>query len=470
MMILQNLLSKMLKIMNDKALSKRLLKGLGASSFGQVINILIQLVSVPFLIKFWGINIYGEWIAISAIPQYLALSNLGFASVAGNIMTMAAARNDEQEIVSTLQSTLLLFIFLTVLVFVAVFIGINVFDFKQLLQIKYHTIETSRVIIIALSAHVLLSVFGGLFDAIYKANMKLAEFITYINFIRLLEFTVLLAIAGTGGSTSSAAIGYLLTRFFAYILLCVYTLRKCKYVVVGIKHAKLDKIKNMLAPSMAFMAVPLGNMLNIQGMTLLVSSFLGPVAVVTFTTGRTISRLAFQVLEQVKVIIWPEISAAFGVGNINLARSLHRSLFSISLWLSLCIMLILIPLGPTLLNFWTHNKVVYDSFFMNVLFISIIFSAVWNVSSVIQMATNTHAKQAIVYVLANVMAIIFIYSYTTNLLTVAVSLCFVEIIMMLYVVPASLKMLKDNLISLLYYFFQSPSYLVDAIRKKLVNK
>ncbi|MBK1710913.1 hypothetical protein, partial [Marichromatium gracile] len=63
---------------------KRVVKGIGANSFGQVVNLLIQLVSVPVLIASWGFGAYSEWVVLSAIPTYLALSDLGVTTAASS--------------------------------------------------------------------------------------------------------------------------------------------------------------------------------------------------------------------------------------------------------------------------------------------------------------------------------------------------------------------------------------------------
>jgi hypothetical protein len=75
-------------------LKAKLLRNLGANAYGQAITILIQLVSVPLYLHYWGKQLYGEWLILSAIPAYLALSDIGFASVTANDMTMRVANGD----------------------------------------------------------------------------------------------------------------------------------------------------------------------------------------------------------------------------------------------------------------------------------------------------------------------------------------------------------------------------------------
>ena len=70
----------------------RVIRNLGANGVSQIVNIIVQLCSVPLFLRFWGVTLYGEWLTLSAIPAYLAMSDLGFASVAANDMTMRVAR------------------------------------------------------------------------------------------------------------------------------------------------------------------------------------------------------------------------------------------------------------------------------------------------------------------------------------------------------------------------------------------
>src|SRR5260370_14083264 len=66
----------------------RLIRGFGATALGPVVTAIVQIVSVPVFLHFWGVKLYGEWLILSAIPTYLMLSDMGFGSVAGHDMTM----------------------------------------------------------------------------------------------------------------------------------------------------------------------------------------------------------------------------------------------------------------------------------------------------------------------------------------------------------------------------------------------
>src|SRR5260370_15187370 len=82
----------------------RLIRGFGAMALFPVVTAIVQIVSVPVFLHFWGVKLYGEWLILSAIPTYLMLSDMGFGSVAGNDMTMRVAAGDREGALETFQS------------------------------------------------------------------------------------------------------------------------------------------------------------------------------------------------------------------------------------------------------------------------------------------------------------------------------------------------------------------------------
>ncbi|MDB9744191.1 hypothetical protein OAA91_01540 [Fibrobacterales bacterium] len=455
--------------MTDKKVINRVIKGLSAGALGQIVTVVIQLVAVPILLNYWGVIQYGEWIVISAVTQYLALSNLGFTASAGNAMTTAFSNGDGRRLVEVLQSIFVLYLSLFCFVGIIVFTLLAQIDFQQLFQLNYHTNNDVMIILYLMSFYVLLCIFGGLFDAIYRANLKVAYFITIQNTIRLAEFLVLIVIVICGGNTKQVAIGYVTTRIIAYIFLYFQTLKVCRYWELGFSKASIENIRELFLPSLAFMAVPLGGMLNVQGTTLVVSNLLGPVAVVTLSTGRTITRLSFQILEQTKTVFWPEISASIGTGKMTLARNLHRKLFGASFWISICVVVTLILSGEELISVWTQNQVTYNSSFMNLLFIGIFVNSTWYVSSVIQMATNTHMKQSILYIFANVFTVILAMTTAPflGLESIGIALIICEIIMAIYVLPASLRYLSESPTTFFIELLRIPFTFYHLLQRKI---
>src|SRR5664280_1966554 len=78
----------------------RIARGLAANIGGMGVTLIIQLVSVPVFLTAWGVPTYGEWLILSAVPTYVALSDLSFSSVAGNSMVMLVAQGRRADAVT----------------------------------------------------------------------------------------------------------------------------------------------------------------------------------------------------------------------------------------------------------------------------------------------------------------------------------------------------------------------------------
>ncbi len=76
------------------SVTKRLVRGVSATAFGTGVTAVVQLVSVPLFLWAWGVAGYGDWLLLSTIPAYFGMSDIGFCAVAGNEMSMRAARGD----------------------------------------------------------------------------------------------------------------------------------------------------------------------------------------------------------------------------------------------------------------------------------------------------------------------------------------------------------------------------------------
>src|SRR5579863_7074061 len=85
--------------------ARRLVRGFGAAALGPIVTTIVQLVSVPVLLHYWGTVKYGDWLLLSAIPSYLTLSDLGFGDASGSDMTMRVASGDRQGALETFQSS-----------------------------------------------------------------------------------------------------------------------------------------------------------------------------------------------------------------------------------------------------------------------------------------------------------------------------------------------------------------------------
>lgn len=427
------------------AIRKRLINGIGANGFGQAINILVQLFSVPLYVGTWGIPLYGEWLLLSTLPAYLAMSDIGFASVAGNQMTMQVASGAHRRALATFQSAgLFMAVACTaVLGLSAASIWLPLSTWLNLTAI---TTEELTPILLIMALGVVVNLQMGLLCAGFRCAGHYALSIWIINVVRMGEFLVLAGALWLGASPLIVAAVTGLPRFLGYLIGRRLLRRRCPWLRFGYRHATYDEIKAMARPAFAFMAFPVGNALKNQGMLSIVGITLGPAATVTFSTLRTLVNAAQQAMGLINSAVWPEFSAAFGAGNLNLARKLHRLACKVSFWIALGAVLGLYYAGAWLLQVWTHGQVPFDKSFFSLLLLTMLINALWFTSSVVQAATNTHETLAMLFIsvtaAATGLAYAIIPAFGMN--GPALGLVMLESIMALYVLPASLSRVQDR--------------------------
>jgi O-antigen/teichoic acid export membrane protein len=224
------------------------------------------------------------------------------------------------------------------------------------------------------------------------------------------------------------------------------TRKDIPWIKFGCRHARWLEIRRLTRPAFAFMAFAIGNAVNIEGTVLAVSYALGPVAVVTFATARTISRVALQMVQLVNQTFWPELGAAFGAGNIDLVRTLHRRACQMALIIALGLIAVMMTIGPWFLEHWTSHKVPPSPELLLLLMVSVLLYAGWSTSSTLLAAINRHQTLAAYYIFGTGVTVVVTYfaARTSGLNAAAASLILSELIMNTYVLPASLRVAHDT--------------------------
>lgn len=373
---------------------ERVVSGVYANGFAQVVTVLIQLLSVPVFLTAWGLETYGEWLILFAIPSYLALTDLGFPTAAANIMTMSVARGDRNEALSVFQTAWCLFtgvstVLLLIIAFVAWISPLEVW--LNLTRLSH--VEVVAVVVL-LCGYVLIGLQAGFLTAVFRCEGKYAIGATLFTLLRLSEFAAAAIAVNAGGGPVFVASSYLMAKIVGFVVVRRVLARQISWIVYGLKHARAPVARSLFKPAMGFLAMPIANALNLQGMVTVIGAILGPSSVVVFSTLRTLSRLAFQAMVVVANAVWPEISRAFGKGDLHATRFLHKKASQISLWLALILAVCLSLLGPAILRVWTGGDVPMDKFLYESLLLVVVVDAVWYPSSVTLLAINSHQRIA----------------------------------------------------------------------------
>ena len=430
----------------DDRTKRRLFVGFATTLVSKAASTVIQLVQVPVLMHFWGVTTYGVWMVLTGLPTYLSFSNAGFGQVAGNDMTMLMARKEQDAALGVFQSCWWWIMMVMGLTGAAMSVALWLLPMGRLLNIQ--TISETDVswVLFWLGLTVLFGQLEQLLQAAYRCIARYS----YGNFLKsglsLAAFGAQLVPVVMGYGPRTTAMVLALANIAVTLILCVMVKRDIPWISYGWSHASFKEIKRLTRPSLAFMGFPLGNAFNIQGSQMAVNYAMGAKAVAVFATARTVSRLALQAVQMVSNTVWPELSIAFGAGNMEVVRTLHRRACQIALLMSLSVVVIVATLGPTFLHKWTLGKVPSSPGLVGLLLVVVVFYSLWSTSSTLVAAINLHERLATVYSFATGITVVLTYfaARKYGLYGAAGSLLLSELIMDAYVLPSSLKISHDT--------------------------
>jgi O-antigen/teichoic acid export membrane protein len=368
----------------------RLLRGIGANLYGQGVVTFVQLAGVPILLHAWGVSLYGEWLVLTAIPVYIGMSNLGFVMSAANDMTRLVAKGDRTGALAVFQS---LFAFM-VTITGTLFAILSVLFWTLPLNHWFHSSTLGsfdlRWILWCLSADVFIKLFDGLNHAGYRAvgDYALHQAIYYS--ILIIQQSIVWACALTGHNPAFAASCYVCFSVVAIPSTAVLLRVRHSWMKVGMSMAKFSELRRLSGPAMGNLSGTIAQAFSIQGMTLIVASMLGPVAVVTLSTLRTMTRIALQMVGVISLAAEPEFAAMAGGEDLAPQTALYLQMMSVSFWVASTMVFALVLAGPLLLSVWTHGRVSMNIPLFYWLLATVISQTMWSGAIALLRGRNEH--------------------------------------------------------------------------------
>jgi O-antigen/teichoic acid export membrane protein len=428
------------------------------------VTTITQLVQVPIFFHFWAATVYGNWLIVSAVPTYLAFSNIGFGSVASNEMTMMVAAGDRDRALGVFQSCWWLISLICVAAGALFTVALYFIPAARLLNIDAISPSDTKWILFYLGIAVLLGQLEQLIGAAYTCVARYAYGSFVKNLISLAAFAATMVPVVLGHGPRTAALVFASGNIIGTIVFALLMHRDLPWIEFGWRHARFSEIRRLASPAFAYMGFPIGNALNLQGTLMAVGYALGPVEVTIFASARTVSRVALKMVQMVNNTVQPELSLAYGAKNIPLLRSLHRRACQTALIFSLLVVACMMTFGPWFLTHWTGGHVPPSRPLLAILLAVVVIYSLWSTSSTLPTALNQHQKLAAWYMAATGVTVVLTYFLARRygIYGAAASLILSEVIMNLYVLPASLKIAHDTFPEFLAALLHYPASLKPA--------
>jgi O-antigen/teichoic acid export membrane protein len=431
-----------------------------------------RIAVVPLLLWHLGAERYGDWLVLSALPSWLALSSFSLGSVASSEIALEVARGDELGAKRTFSTTLaaLLLVSVVGIAIVGVFLFLIASGSFGVDLLRFHA--WSELATIGMLA---VAVFVSLFAEPFAAKMRAAgradlgiQLNAALPWIELACSAVALTVSATIVSLAAAT---LVSR----LIFVVYSWRVSQKANAGIyfqwASVRVDRVWPLLRKGVAYQALPLGHALSNQAMIMVVAAALGPVAVAVFGTARTMARLGVQGMELINFAVWPEMTLLLGGRDYARAAAVHRAAAAYTVAAGAITAVGAITVGPWLFKTWTVGELSVTHSLMAMFGAAIMLQSIWHASLIVQLAVNEHEGVAVRYVIGSLAAVICCWplSQAFGLYGAAASSMVIDAILIPYCLVKALVITHDTLPQFLAGLVPAARYGLDIVRKRAVS-
>jgi O-antigen/teichoic acid export membrane protein len=432
-----------MKKLTEVSIKHRILKGMGANGFGQLVTVLSQLLIIPILIASWGAEVFGVWLAISAIPAYLSFANLGVAPYGATILTTytaGAGSYGDSYFLKIYNSIFWITTFVALLVFLisGLVIYCSVENYRPFSE--YISEKEFLGVVLALVSSVVINMYFAVWDVIFRPAGDYALGIIWNNTTRLLEqVTIGLGVVLFEWSIVDVAVSILCVKSFGVVVCGLYCVLKYKIKPIR-KIPELTDIKRILKESYGYMTMPLGYAFSTQGMIIL-AAMISPIFAASFGVIRTLVSAGRQMVLIVSQSVWPELSKAKGSKDQALFRNLFFKMLAFSMFMVLLGIFILYAGSEFIFKLWLGNTDLFNNeLFWYMSFYTII-SVFWNQFFIVLASVADVGRFSIYFLVLNCFAFFVSLLYTDFFLIVY---CSVEVLILVVVVLLSKKHLDVN--------------------------
>jgi O-antigen/teichoic acid export membrane protein len=340
---------------------RRILKLLGAFFMSQGVTTLTQLIVPPIFLHRYphGIEMYGEWIALTAAVSYLGTLNSGIQSYANNQMTLHYNRGEISEF-KTVQSSALRIMMTLFLLAGGGGAVMLLMPIARWMGLRYIGSSAAALTLLVMMLQLLTGWLFGFISNTYLAIGELHRGAVWQNVQRLVAMTALAAFLWARAPFPVLALTQLASMVLFTVIVLVEIRFRAPVLVPSLRYGNFQHMMGVLKPSAYYMLYGFSGFLCWQGPVLLLQKFLGPAAVAVFAVTRTIFNMARQAIIIFTNSIQQENIQLIARRSWNQLRRMYDLSERVVLFLNPASTVGALLACPFLLAVWLHKRGLYD--------------------------------------------------------------------------------------------------------------
>lgn len=407
--------------------------------YAQIVTLCAQLVLVPFFLKYWGTDLYADWLVLTGVPTMLTLLELGVAQASTNRACMLVGANDIGGVRRSLQTALVFTLCLSSVILLLALTAGQSINWTAILGLSHIEKNQASTIILIMSAYLCINLLGGPLEGWFKTIDRTAIGAFLLANRRMADILISIIMLIIGCSALELAAVMLITQLVILVCLVFVANRLSPWRILGLAQVSWEEFLGIWKPAVAYAGFPLAQVITLHGGLQVLYQVANPSIVIAFTMARTMMRLIIQFGVVSNNALKPEISRLAGSGNFSDARQFTLRATAIVFILCTVIYFFAISIGPWIIDWWGNGRVNIDRVDMALIGIHSLLNVAWFVPASLFIAVNKHISIASIYGISSI-------------LSLGVWICFKNLISP--VVGASMLLTLPELINFIIFLYR----------------
>ncbi len=331
---------------------RRLAKHSFSIGLGQGINLAQQLLLPVAFLRQFGVEGYGAWLVVMAAAGQLGNLDFGLQTYLNNRLTMLHAAGDFAQFCRLQSIGLRLALGLGGLGFLGLLIAQGL-PLESWLRLGWSPTE-ARPVLLLLGTWVILRLIQGQLAAVLRASGAAHRAQQWDNLQRAGLLVASLLLLHWRCDIVWLAVAHVVSVVVG-IALVLWDTRRSP-VAPSLREWNTHEAREMVCPSLFFGLTTLNFLVLYEVPLLILQWTLGPVAVVTFATTRTLFSAARQLLTPVQLAVQQELTRSFGGPIPGQLWKLQRFSETVALAGGGFLVVALAVLSPWVIELWLHGR------------------------------------------------------------------------------------------------------------------
>ena len=335
--------------------SKRAFYGLFTSFLGFGVQMALQVVIVPYVIKIAGKDTLGAYSIIMQIIGYGLLLDLGFSASLGRFLSHSFAFDDNgirfNNTFNIGRTFLLVINFL-----IGIIICTTSFFIGDLITAESYTIHEMEISMILLGVWTILKTPFALYSVALNAsqNMSIVNIVTIFSGLSRFLLSILLVYIGMG--LTGMVIAFIISEVISLFVNRYFFLKNFKHHKA--KWAISDKklFKEIFDFGIKYWGVNLAVVIYYSSDSIIVGHLFGAAAASIYYVTKTPSYFAYQLIFKLSDNIGPAANELFAKSEYEAIKSMYIKLLKYSLILVLPLALGIIGFNKFVISIWTSEE------------------------------------------------------------------------------------------------------------------